>query len=217
MCAWPYDAVDTVPSSATATTCGLSEVQVTPVAGPMMTPASSAKFAFSGYRRLSGRPSRAAVSFKPAAMTRICHVTTSPGPGPLTTRVVFPARFPVSVPDVGSKLASDVSPTVQRNGASGTGVLSAASACTWNFTVPCIGSGRSVFEVGKTVRASTVLCTRMSTGFVCSNPTTRSEEHTSELQSPYDLVCRLLLEKKKQRQFLHVSRDRKSHPPRVEP
>src|SRR5207248_11264058 len=39
--------------------------------------------------------------------------------------------------------------------------------------------------------------------FIC-NPATvtgaegRSEEHTSELQSPYDLVCRLLLEKKKQ-------------------
>src|SRR5437867_8827348 len=28
----------------------------------------------------------------------------------------------------------------------------------------------------------------------------RSEEHTSELQSPYDLVCRLLLEKKKNEQ-----------------
>src|SRR5207248_11273461 len=27
-------------------------------------------------------------------------------------------------------------------------------------------------------------------------PDGRSEEHTSELQSPYDLVCRLLLEKK---------------------
>src|SRR5437867_5910205 len=27
-------------------------------------------------------------------------------------------------------------------------------------------------------------------------PIPRSEEHTSELQSPYDLVCRLLLEKK---------------------
>src|SRR5207248_10951182 len=27
-------------------------------------------------------------------------------------------------------------------------------------------------------------------------PGPRSEEHTSELQSPYDLVCRLLLEKK---------------------
>src|SRR5437867_5090743 len=30
----------------------------------------------------------------------------------------------------------------------------------------------------------------------------RSEEHTSELQSPYDLVCRLPLEKKIQ--YLHV-------------
>src|SRR6266516_5121737 len=29
-------------------------------------------------------------------------------------------------------------------------------------------------------------------------PDQRSEEHTSELQSPYDIVCRLLLEKKKQ-------------------
>src|SRR2546426_7418315 len=29
--------------------------------------------------------------------------------------------------------------------------------------------------------------------------TTRSEEHTSELQSPCNLVCRLLLEKKKPR------------------
>src|SRR5438094_3910580 len=29
----------------------------------------------------------------------------------------------------------------------------------------------------------------------------RSEEHTSELQSPYDLVCRLLLEKKKNKKY----------------
>src|SRR5438094_1328186 len=36
--------------------------------------------------------------------------------------------------------------------------------------------------------------------FLCSpqpSSRNRSEEHTSELQSPYDLVCRLLLEKKK--------------------
>src|SRR5690348_17582601 len=32
---------------------------------------------------------------------------------------------------------------------------------------------------------------------VQSGPDTRSEEHTSELQSPVHLVCRLLLEKKK--------------------
>src|SRR5206468_10689150 len=31
----------------------------------------------------------------------------------------------------------------------------------------------------------------------------RSEEHTSELQSRSDLVCRLLLEKKKKTPFLH--------------
>src|SRR2546426_2071915 len=31
-----------------------------------------------------------------------------------------------------------------------------------------------------------------------SSPTMRSEEHTSELQSPCNLVCRLLLEKKKE-------------------
>src|SRR5207248_10850787 len=31
---------------------------------------------------------------------------------------------------------------------------------------------------------------------VCGFVDERSEEHTSELQSPYDLVCRLLLEKK---------------------
>src|SRR2546426_6080304 len=39
------------------------------------------------------------------------------------------------------------------------------------------------------------------TVMVCAHvlelPDTRSEEHTSELQSPCNLVCRLLLEKKK--------------------
>src|SRR5437773_5667125 len=33
-----------------------------------------------------------------------------------------------------------------------------------------------------------------------ASPRTRSEEHTSELQSHHDLVCRLLLEKKKKKQ-----------------
>src|SRR6202163_5170367 len=44
-------------------------------------------------------------------------------------------------------------------------------------------------------------CTRQSP----ASPTApRSEEHTSELQSPGDLVCRLLLEKKKKIQRSHV-------------
>src|SRR5690349_22381058 len=34
-----------------------------------------------------------------------------------------------------------------------------------------------------------------------ARPGTRSEEHTSELQSRRDLVCRLLLEKKKKTKF----------------
>src|SRR5256885_13149537 len=36
-------------------------------------------------------------------------------------------------------------------------------------------------------------------------PATRSEEHTSELQSPCNLVCRLLLEKKKSNAYLDSS------------
>src|SRR6266705_5937668 len=39
----------------------------------------------------------------------------------------------------------------------------------------------------------------------------RSEEHTSELHSPYDLVCRLLLEKKKKntRQVIIIKKKKK--------
>src|SRR6266516_3297087 len=40
----------------------------------------------------------------------------------------------------------------------------------------------------------------------------RSEEHTSELQSPYDLVCRLLLEKKKQKRLvMFANHDHQEH------
>src|SRR5574339_1285026 len=38
----------------------------------------------------------------------------------------------------------------------------------------------------------------------------RSEEHTSELQSPGDLVCRLLLEKKKMTEQINALRSVKS-------
>src|SRR6266516_5678145 len=36
-------------------------------------------------------------------------------------------------------------------------------------------------------------------------PPRRSEEHTSELQSPYDLVCRLLLEKKNKQSIFAIN------------
>src|SRR2546426_3220680 len=42
------------------------------------------------------------------------------------------------------------------------------------------------------------LCTSFTNGFLAEvQRKKRSEEHTSELQSPCNLVCRLLLEKKK--------------------
>src|SRR5258708_19174883 len=46
--------------------------------------------------------------------------------------------------------------------------------------------------------------------FRATSPTPRSEEHTSELQSPDHLVCRLLLEKKKKQKsnrHRHVADD----------
>src|SRR2546430_4104880 len=46
-----------------------------------------------------------------------------------------------------------------------------------------------------------------------AGPEIRSEEHTSELQSQSNLVCRLLLEKKKQtnRIFSRLARDPSAH------
>src|SRR5690349_23303087 len=47
----------------------------------------------------------------------------------------------------------------------------------------------------------------LDAGIMRLRPVLRSEEHTSELQSRRDLVCRLLLEKKKKR-TLQCERDR---------
>src|SRR5256885_11752615 len=47
-------------------------------------------------------------------------------------------------------------------------------------------------------RASSIAESLQSSGYTVE----RSEEHTSELQSPCNLVCRLLLEKKKRRHIL---------------
>src|SRR5207248_9426022 len=59
-----------------------------------------------------------------------------------------------------------------------------------------VGSGRSAFGVRilgpKAQRRTPLLLVNRQQG----GRDLRSEEHTSELQSPYDLVCRLLLEKK---------------------
>src|SRR5699024_12414138 len=48
---------------------------------------------------------------------------------------------------------------------------------------------------------------RWEGGWVLHRLCLRSEEHTSELQSRFDLVCRLLLEKKKTKRNRHTSKD----------
>src|SRR5438094_580576 len=58
---------------------------------------------------------------------------------------------------------------------------------------------RLLLEHAPDMRQSAALAAPVSTGDTeAASAALRSEEHTSELQSPYDLVCRLLLEKKKE-------------------
>src|SRR5699024_11700406 len=60
------------------------------------------------------------------------------------------------------------------------------------------GYARTSGKVGVAISTSGPGATNMITGLgdamMDSNPIVRSEEHTSELQSRFDLVCRLLLE-----------------------
>src|SRR5207248_4830389 len=60
---------------------------------------------------------------------------------------------------------------------------------------------RSTLFPYTTLFRSKVKCEPLFSNCIVETPSrtrsARSEEHTSELQSPYDLVCRLLLEKKK--------------------
>src|SRR2546430_9589701 len=72
----------------------------------------------------------------------------------------------------------------------------------------CAGSRASAHTRGSTRRES------------CGSPKTcrsRSEEHTSELQSQSNLVCRLLLEKKKDTRLELLPRGPVGHPPLCSP
>src|SRR2546426_2985625 len=66
---------------------------------------------------------------------------------------------------------------------------------------------RSSIPIGRFQQA---LC-KPASSFSRSYATRRSEEHTSELQSPCNLVCRLLLEKKKKKKkIIRISRTHKT-------
>src|SRR5699024_11229725 len=62
------------------------------------------------------------------------------------------------------------------------------------FGRPRASSGHIVYDGSDITQVPTHQIARLR---IAQSPEGRSEEHTSELQSRFDLVCRLLLEKKK--------------------
>src|SRR2546426_5995915 len=70
----------------------------------------------------------------------------------------------------------------------------------------------TLFRSPSTRTTDPTLRSRMSVAMLCAGVSgaavttdSRSEEHTSELQSPCNLVCRLLLEKKKKNKKTNTS------------
>src|SRR5438874_1801147 len=106
-----------------------------------------------------------------------------------------------------------ISPILATVAAGGTQQFSAVvqntsnTAVTWqvngvtggNATVGAISSSGLYTAPGVVPNPATVTVTAVSQ----ADATKRSEEHTSELQSRRDLVCRLLLEKKKKKTDRH--------------
>src|SRR5699024_3514178 len=82
-----------------------------------------------------------------------------------------------------------------------------AAAPRWLPTSPAVPSqirseGAAAWRIGRCRATRARLVGAIGPVALCSNHSDhvpRSEEHTSELQSRFDLVCRLLLEKKKRR------------------
>src|SRR5258708_8458966 len=57
----------------------------------------------------------------------------------------------------------------------------------------------SIHDTSTSILVNSVSCLEVNEGLARNGVHERSEEHTSELQSPDHLVCRLLLEKKNKR------------------
>src|SRR5438094_5468417 len=66
-----------------------------------------------------------------------------------------------------------------------------------------LGEKRNVRRANATILKLSILTRRGALSCLEFVSGKRSEEHTSELQSPYDLVCRLLLEKKKKKKRIN--------------
>src|SRR5256885_5901817 len=76
-----------------------------------------------------------------------------------------------------------------------------------SFTMSVLGIGVDMVEVERIQRSLDRFSERFMKRVFTEGEIAycRSEEHTSELQSPCNLVCRLLLEKKKNTPLLYLS------------
>src|SRR5438034_7885377 len=87
----------------------------------------------------------------------------------------------------------------------------AMTSCSSSFEGDCTRISVPWIEAWAFLNFLSLIALTMAFAFSCGMPwvSVRSEEHTSELQSHSDLVCRLLLEKKKGfeklRRFSYVS------------
>src|SRR5207249_10695163 len=101
-----------------------------------------------------------------------------PHPHPLVLHP-FPTRRSSDLPPDSCQERSPIAPWVVREKGGGPACTNEARPSRWLAAEPSLGGP----GLNRPARPPVVL--------------TRSEEHTSELQSRFDLVCRLLLEKKK--------------------
>src|SRR5699024_11763522 len=125
-----------------------------------------------------------ALAWSPSESARA--LLTSITPAPVFSRSALMSaavEFAILSPqDGGVKGNQDSVDSVESAAASAAGAAAAASASAVSPSTAGAASAGAAVSAGL---ASSVL------------PSRRSEEHTSELQSRFDLVCRLLLEKKK--------------------
>src|SRR2546427_2289896 len=103
---------------------------------------------------------------------------------------------------VNSRASASISPRATPHSAAySSSVLRLACSCSLASEEQTDSSGAwsapSAFRPGTATRVRTISCA--GSAWVCG----RSEEHTSELQSQSNLVCRLLLEKKKKNTRQH--------------
>src|SRR5438034_7837651 len=83
------------------------------------------------------------------------------------------------------------------------GIITALVLPRWSELLDWVAFDRTAVEVATALavtRNAAVLGSTRARLLIADDSLRRSEEHTSELQSHSDLVCRLLLEKKKNKE-----------------